>query len=113
MDANIFNQKVEYIRVMDNTNYQHTFIVPVTRMEVYDAITRVTEWWTLNTNGTQLSFTHIGLTPGVECYAQCEKGWNYFIGISLFKLITEGAGVPDTSERKHFDTTGHVRSRNA
>ena len=63
-------------------------------------------------DGTRLVFTHVGLTPQVECYAQCEKGWDFFID-SLRKLITEGAGLPDTTERTHMDTIGHVRPANA
>lgn len=41
-----------------------------------------------------IDMTHIGLVPGVECYNECEKGWNYYIQDSLFKLITEHKGVP-------------------
>ncbi len=62
---------------------------------------------------TRLLFTHKGLTPTVECYEQCEKGWAFFLGTSLYKLITEGVGEPDTSERTHMDTIGHVSPKNA
>lgn len=177
-DRLIFNQKVEYICPMNGTNYQHTFVVPKTPTQVYDAITRVTDWWTINTDGdtkalgdeftvqfgdvhgttqritesvsgerivwhvteshlpwlkdmeewkgtdiifaitptqegSSVTVTHVGLTPNVECYAQCEKGWDYFIGTSLFKLLTEGVGLPDTTERTHMDHIGHVHSTNA
>ena len=163
---------------MNNTNYHSTFVVRRTPGEVYDAITRVTEWWTIHTDGstreagdeftvqfgdvhltkqritetspdqrivwavteshlpwledmeewkgtelvfeiaatpegTQLTFTHMGLMPNVECFAQCEKGWDYFIGTSLFQLITTGTGQPDTTERTHMDTIGHVSPKNA
>ncbi len=64
-------------------------------------------------DGAQLTVTHLGLTPQVECFAQCEKGWDYFIGTSLFKLITEGAGLPDTTEQTHMDLIGHVHPTNA
>lgn len=33
------------------TNYQRTFFVPKTPTQFYDAITRVTERWTINTKG--------------------------------------------------------------
>lgn len=163
---------------MATTNYTHSFTVAATPEAVYEAITRVTDWWTIHAdgrteaqgdafvvrfgdvhrtkqriteaqrgkrmvwhvtesylpwlqdreewkgtdivfdiastgNGTRLTVTHVGLTPQVECYAQCEKGWDFFIGHSLFKLITEGAGVPDTTERTHMDEIGHVRPTNA
>ena len=64
-------------------------------------------------HGTRLTVTHIGLTPQVECFEQCEQGWDYFIGTSLFKLITEGTGMPDTTERTHMDVIGHVHPTNA
>jgi hypothetical protein len=43
---------------------------------------------------TQVTMTHIGLVPGIECFDQCQIGWNHFIKESLFKLLTEHAGVP-------------------
>ena len=43
---------------------------------------------------TQVTMTHIGLVPEVECYNGCEAGWNKYIKGSLFKLITEHVGVP-------------------
>lgn len=163
---------------MDATNYSREMIVPNSPQAVYDAVTQVTAWWTVNTDGntnakgdeftvqfgdvhltkqriteaalaerivwlvteahlpwlkdlqewkgteivfdimptaegTRLIFTHIGLTPVVECYAQCVKGWAFFIGTSLFKLITTDAGQPDTTERTHMDIIGHVSPKNA
>jgi len=46
-------------------------------------------------NGTQIDFTHIGLVPGVECYKDCEVGWNGHITQSLAKFINEGKGMPE------------------
>ena len=45
---------------------------------------------------TQINFTHLGLVPGIECYHGCEDGWNFYIKESLFKLLTEGKGLPNT-----------------
>lgn len=163
---------------MQATDYSHSFTVQATPEAVYDAIVRVTDWWTINTEGgteavgdeftvqfadvhrttqriteaergkrivwriteshlpwlkdreewkgtqvvflitpaaggARLDFTHVGLTPQVECFTQCEKGWDYFIGTSLLKLITEGAGLPDTTQRTHMDQIGHVRPTHA
>jgi len=63
-----------------------------------------TEW--LNTQITweiqfynglhKLTMTHIGLTPACVCYGDCNKGWNFFIGESLKKLITENKGLSGT-----------------
>lgn len=162
---------------VNTTNYQYRFSAQATPAKVYDAITRVREWWTINTDGNtiavgdvfsvefgdvrrseqriteaipgkrivwrvtqsnlpwlkdreewkgtevvfdiaatnegaELSFTHIGLAPHVECFEQCEKGCDYFIGTSLFKLITEGSGLPGTTQRSHMDTIGHVYAPN-
>lgn len=47
-------------------------------------------------NATQITFTHIGLVPGLECYNDCAKGWEFYIGRSLYKLLTQGTGLPGT-----------------
>lgn len=47
-------------------------------------------------NKTQINFTHIGLVPNVECYDMCVKGWDQYIKGSLFKLLTEGKGTPES-----------------
>jgi hypothetical protein len=46
-------------------------------------------------NKTQVTFTHHGLAPDVECYNDCSKGWDYYLKGSLFKLLTEGKGTPE------------------
>jgi hypothetical protein len=43
---------------------------------------------------TQISFTHIGLVPGIECYEGCEKAWSFYVKESIFKLLAEGKGIP-------------------
>lgn len=173
-----FNQKVEYIRPMRTSDYTHRFTAQATPEAVHKAIERVTDWWTVNTDGrttavgdeftvqfgdvhlttqrvvevvrgerivwrviashlpwlkdveewmgteivfdiasvpegTQLTVTHVGLTPRVECHEQCEKGWDLFIGTSLHLLITTGTGQPDTTDRTHMDVIGHVHPKNA
>ena len=46
-------------------------------------------------DSTQINFTHVGLVPGVECYNDCEVGWNGHVTISLVKFINEGKGMPE------------------
>jgi hypothetical protein len=46
-------------------------------------------------NATQIDFTHIGLVPGVECYTDCEAGWNGHVTSSLVNFINEGKGQPE------------------
>jgi len=48
-----------------------------------------------NADSTKITMIHDGLIPAVECYENCKKGWNFFTGESLFKLINEGKGMPD------------------
>jgi hypothetical protein len=48
---------------------------------------------------TRIDFTHVGLLPGIECYNDCSKGWNFFIKESLFKFITEGKGLPEVPKK--------------
>jgi hypothetical protein len=45
-------------------------------------------------NTTKIDMTHIGLVPGVECYDNCEAGWNEHFGESLFKYLTQHQGMP-------------------
>ena len=46
-------------------------------------------------NKTQISFTHVGLVPELECYNMCVPGWDKYIKESLFNLITDGVGQPE------------------
>lgn len=48
-----------------------------------------------NGNTTAIKMTHVGLVPEVECYTDCEKGWNFYIKESLLKLLIEGNGRPE------------------
>jgi len=43
-------------------------------------------------NKTQLSFTHLGLDPQIECFDSCSNSWSQLIQQSLFSLITTGKG---------------------
>lgn len=43
-------------------------------------------------NKTQITFTHSGLTPEVECYNDCSSGWGGLIQKSLFSFIKTGKG---------------------
>jgi len=54
--------------------------------------------WDIATIGkaTEITMTHVGLVPEIECFENCKKGWNFFIGESLFKLLTEKKGLPTT-----------------
>lgn len=47
-----------------------------------------------NNNSTQINFTHKGLLK-LDCGNQCMNAWGNYIKQSLFKLITEGKGLPN------------------
>ena len=47
---------------------------------------------------TRLRFSHIGLTPDVECYDSCQPAWVFYVGSSLRNFITSGAGQPNERE---------------
>jgi len=42
-----------------------------------------------------VDFTHIGLTPEIECFDNCSHGWNFYLQKSLVGLINENHGLPD------------------
>jgi hypothetical protein len=50
-------------------------------------------------SGSQVRFTHIGLTPDGECYDSCSNAWGFYISGSLRKLIESGQGEPNPQER--------------
>jgi uncharacterized protein YndB with AHSA1/START domain len=47
---------------------------------------------------TELRFSHVGLVPGLGCFEDCSKGWGYYVGTSLRKLVETGKGTPDSEE---------------
>lgn len=53
--------------------------------------------WEISSVGdaTRIDMTHIGLVPGIECFEDCNKGWNHYVKVSLYKLLMEGSGEPD------------------
>ena len=48
------------------------------------------------TGGTELRFRHAGLTPRLECYGDCQSGWDHFIP-SLRAYVETGTGNPNGS----------------
>ena len=44
---------------------------------------------------TQLTITHKGLVPTLQCFQGCSKGWTHYLQNSLLPLITTGKGKPD------------------
>ncbi len=49
-----------------------------------------------NSDGSSsLVFTHVGLTPQLDCYDECFAGWNLYLE-SLKQYIEHGTGTPFT-----------------
>ena len=41
----------------------------------------------------ELAFEHVGLTPKLDCYEDCEAGWGHFLS-SLVTYVERGKGTP-------------------
>jgi len=50
-------------------------------------------------DGTELRFTHLGLTPTYECYDVCSDAWGTYVRGSLRDLISKGKGTPTRISR--------------
>lgn len=48
---------------------------------------------------TELTFTHLGLVPAIECYSACSDAWSGYINHSLFTLISQGKGEPTPKDK--------------
>src|SRR5664279_1715843 len=57
-------------------------------------------------DSTRIEFSHVGLTPQVECYDGCVKGWDQYIKDSLARMINEGRGLP---QKKVMAMAGSVK----
>ncbi len=57
--------------------------------------TRVTFDLESRNGATEIRMTHVGLHPGAECYDNCKPGWDFYVGKSLKKLLSEHLGLPD------------------
>ncbi len=44
--------------------------------------------------GSDVTLTHIGLRPDLECYQICEAGWDFFFMKSLQAYLGESKGEP-------------------
>ena len=51
-------------------------------------------------------FSHVGLTPEIECYDKCSAAWGFYINGSLKQLITHGEGEPNPTENHEPDHAG-------
>ena len=54
-----------------------------------------------SSEGSELTFRHVGLTASLECFGQCERGWDHFLA-SLASCVERGVGKP-------YQGAGHSR----
>jgi hypothetical protein len=59
---------------------------------------------------TELTFTHVGLAPKVECYGRCSRAWTFYIQESLPALIATGKGDPNRDGAPAANTESAARS---
>jgi hypothetical protein len=62
---------------------------------------------------TVVRFTHIGLTPDVECFDACSSAWSAYMLGSLRSLITTGKGDPYRAEGDFDSETAKHEAVNA
>ncbi|BEP12189.1 SRPBCC domain-containing protein [Acidothermaceae bacterium B102] len=62
--------------------------------------TRVTFSVSREGDTTHVAFTHEGLVPEYECFAECSTAWAGYISGSLKSLMTTGTGRPNKAEAK-------------
>ena len=101
------NDKFEVTFGKTNVKFEVTEAIPFSKLvwqvtDCYlDWINDKTEWkgteiiWEVSEGrkGTKITMTHHGLVPGLECYNDCEAGWNQYVGESIPKLISTGMGI--------------------
>jgi len=53
--------------------------------------------WNVSSKGdaTEVTLTHVGLVPEIECYERCKEGWTFFATESLAKFMADGKGLPN------------------
>ncbi|TSD66981.1 SRPBCC domain-containing protein [Inquilinus sp. KBS0705] len=44
---------------------------------------------------TRLTFSHLGLTPKIQCFKDCSNGWTHYLQLSLLPFITTGKANPN------------------
>jgi hypothetical protein len=49
---------------------------------------------------SQITFTHQGLVPAIQCYDGCSGAWGQYITDSLLPLLNEGKGKPELKAKK-------------
>ena len=105
--AKTVNDEFEVTFGKTKVNFKVTESVPYKKLvwlvtDCYlDWLNDKTEWkgtkvvWNISeeNKSAKVEMTHVGLVPGIECYNDCEAGWNQYVGESLPKLISAAKGI--------------------
>lgn len=59
-------------------------------------------------DGSIVKMTHKGLIPGMECFNDCQKGWNFYIKESLYDLLTKDDGKPGMGIMATIGSGDHI-----
>jgi len=49
-------------------------------------------------NSTHIGMTHIGLAPGLECYTDSIREWDFLIKEKLVKLLSQSNTLPEVAD---------------
>ena len=64
-----------------HSNHQHEGLPATIQQEWLDS--QLIWEFKQHNDHTEISFTHIGLTPELECFSVCQKGWDHYLGDGL------------------------------
>ncbi|MEW8430735.1 MAG: hypothetical protein G8D61_13520 [gamma proteobacterium symbiont of Ctena orbiculata] len=80
------------------TDYQSSIRCSVTAHRAYRAISQeMSAWWTpMSIRCSNITLTHLGLTPGMACYGICKAGWDHYIAGSLKQYLDGLGGRPNS-----------------
>ncbi|MFD2872040.1 SRPBCC domain-containing protein [Mucilaginibacter ximonensis] len=59
-------------------------------------------------DGTELTMTHEGLTPALECFEDCRQGWDFFVLSSLRQYLETGKGLPAAGIHARVNLNGEL-----
>lgn len=109
--ASVGDEWVYFVPDIHYTKFRNTRLVPGELVEwecvdSYLSFVQDKQEWTGTTvrfeigqpdgpaGGTRLVFTHVGLTPEVECHDVCDTAWGQYLLGSLRDLVLAGSGRP-------------------
>jgi uncharacterized protein YndB with AHSA1/START domain len=84
---------VMHVDRMERSSSVHWTCVEHTRLEDWKGTRVLFDLAPRGPGGCDLTFRHVGLTPALDCYEQCDRGWDHFLA-SLVAYVDQGEGSP-------------------